>query len=151
MVRFRNRYGAGPLHLAAGLVCLGVAGLAAWHWFDAGAGDGKRILVWFLGAIVVHDLVFVPAYSLADRLLSRRSAARDRARPAIWRAHVRVPAILSGLLGLVFAPLIFRFSHGDYGDASGLSASVYLDRWLIASAVLFGISAAVFLARTGRR
>src|SRR5690349_14775971 len=113
MHRFRRRYGAGPLHLAGLIGSFAIAGLAVRRWFDSGS-DALRILIWFTGAIVAHDLVFVPLYSLPDRLASRRRAREaGAARFARARLHVRVPAFVSGLLLLVFAPLILRKNRAD--------------------------------------
>jgi hypothetical protein len=72
--RFRRLYGDGPLHLAALVACLVVAGLAVRRWFDVGGHDARVILTWFLAAFLLHDLVFLPAYSLLDRIMSRRPA-----------------------------------------------------------------------------
>ncbi len=48
--------------------------------------------------------------------------------------HVRVPAVISGLLLLITFPLVLRLSDRDYARASGLHESVYLLRWLLAVA-----------------
>ncbi len=148
MDRFRRRYGAGPLHLIAFLTSLLVSGLAVRRFFDSDGSETVQILVWFGLGIVVADLVFLPLYSFVDRVLSRRPAdGPGTARFARVRAHVRVPLILSGLLLLVFAPLILRRSPGDFGDASSLSPDPFLHRWLIVTAALFALSAASYLVR----
>jgi hypothetical protein len=148
MARFRRLYGAGLLHAAGIAASFAVAGLAVRRWLDAGASDTRAILTWFVGAILAHDLVLVPLYSLADRLLSRPPArAPGPARFARARAHARIPALLSGLLLLVFSPLILRASRGSYGAASALSPEPYVDRWLIATAALFAVSALAYVGR----
>jgi hypothetical protein len=127
------------------VACLAAAGLAVQRWFDVGGHDARVILTWFVAAFLLHDLVFLPAYSLLDRIMSHRPATGPGpARFARARLHVRVPALLSGLLLLVFAPLILRKSSGEYASRAGLSAHPYLDRWLIATACLFALSAAVY-------
>jgi hypothetical protein len=144
--RFKRLYGARPLHLAGVLACLGVAALAIRRWFDVGAHDARVILTWFVALVLVHDLVLLPAYSLLDRLLSRHSASRrGPASFARARLHIRVPALLSALLLLVFAPLILSRSSGEYAGRSGLSSHAYLGRWLIATACLFALSGVVYL------
>jgi hypothetical protein len=146
--RFKRLYGASPLHLVGLLACVAVSGLAIQRWFDVGGHDTRLILTWFLALLIGHDLVFVPLYSLVDRILSHRPAARPGpARYARARLHIRVPVMLSGLLLLVFAPLILRKSSGDYGNYAGLSSHPYLGRWLIATACLFVLSAVVYIAR----
>jgi hypothetical protein len=136
---FRTRYGARLLHLAGFALCLLVSGLAVRRFFDSAASDTVKIFAWLGGAIVAHDLVVLPLYSLLDRVI-----------PARVRVYVRIPLILSGLMLLVFFPLILRRSAVTYQDASGLSPHVYLARWLIATGVLFALSAAVFAVRTLR-
>jgi hypothetical protein len=123
-----------------------VAGAAVGGFFQS---DGAaRIFVWLIAGIVVHDLVALPLYSVVDRLLSRRPAsAPGPARFALLRGHVRVPALLSALLLLVFFPLISRASRTDYSDASSLSPDPYLHRWLIATVVMFALSAGLLALR----
>ena len=138
----RRRYGAGPGHLLGVGASLVVAGAAMVRFFDFSGPDTVRVLAWFAGAIVVHDLVLMPAYTLLDRLASR-------SRGAGW-VYVRVPALLSGLLGLVFLPEILRLGSSTFRTASGLDQDVYLERWLAWSAGVFLISGVVWLVRRGR-
>lgn len=146
--RFKRLYGAGPLHLVGVLACLGVAGLAIRRWFDVGGHDARVILTWFVALALAHDLVFLPAYSLLDRLLSRHPAKRHGpVRFSRARLHLRVPALLSALLLLVFAPLILNKSSGEYAGRAGLSSHAFLGRWLIATACLFALSGVVYLVR----
>jgi hypothetical protein len=150
--RFRQLYGASPLHLLALLASLALAGAAIVRWFDSGS-DTLNILIWFGGAILGHDLVLLPLYSLLDRI-----ARRGRGAPPLGAAehgpgwvYVRVPALLSGLLALVFFPAILKLGAGTYADASGLHRNGYLARWLVTCGALFalsGIAYAVRLART---
>jgi hypothetical protein len=145
--RFRRFYGGGPFHFAAGLACLAVAVLAIRRWFDVGGHDARVILTWFVALVLAHDLVFLPAYSVLDRILSRRPATeRGPARFARARVHLRIPTLLSALLLLVFAPLILRKTT-DYGNYAGLSSHPYLDRWLIATGCLFALSGIVYVGR----
>jgi hypothetical protein len=146
--RFRSWYGARPAHLVGFVLAAVVSALAVRRIFDQSGSDTVKVFVWLGGAVVGHDLVLVPLYSLLDRVLSRCPAAGPgAARYALLRMHLRVPAALSGLLLLVFAPLILRKSSGDYSAASSLSPNPYLHRWLIASAVLFGLSAVAYAVR----
>lgn len=70
----RRWYGANPLHLLALLAAFALAGYAVRAVIAAGQWRG--FAVWFLIAIVAHDLLLFPLYSLADlplrRLLPRR-------------------------------------------------------------------------------
>lgn len=147
MARFPRWYGAGPLHLVVLVCSLAVTGYACVRLF---AGRPIAVAIWLVGAAIVHDLILLPLYSLAD--LSPRSVLRHRTRvvptPA-WINHLRVPAFLSGVLLLVWFPLILRLS-GPYPGATGLTDAVYLGRWLAITAVLFGGSALLLALKLRR-
>lgn len=64
--------------------------------------------------------------------------------------HLRVPALLSGLLLLVWFPLVADKGERSFMRVSGLSKDVYFGRWLLITAVLFGGSALLFLLRLRR-
>ncbi|HEU0101868.1 MAG TPA: hypothetical protein VFR07_06055 [Mycobacteriales bacterium] len=143
----KRLYGAGPLHLLALLACFALAGAAAQR---VGQDPLRlRYAVWFIGAALAHDLLLFPLYALLDRSLG--SLVRRRRVPDLGSVnYVRVPALLSGLLLLVFAPVILQRSEGAYGAASGLDQDPYLGRWLAVSGVLF-LASAVLYALRGRR
>ncbi|MFC8422219.1 hypothetical protein ACFUN7_15280 [Streptomyces sp. NPDC057236] len=105
-------------------------------------GDWAMVTLWFVGTAVIHDLVLVPLYAAADRVLVK-GAGRG------WVTYVRVPAALSGLLLLVWFPLIGGRVSERYAGVAGLSADGFVVRWLIVTAVLFGGSAVVFAVRVG--
>ena len=106
MKRLLRWYGAGPLQLLSLLACFGLAGYAAVRSCSA-----ARVAVWFLGAVIGHDLLLVPLYALADRSAVAVILHRAPGLPAVaWINYVRVPAALSGLLLLVWFPLILRLT-----------------------------------------
>ncbi|MGQ4419113.1 hypothetical protein ACN6LA_006221 [Streptomyces sp. SAS_269] len=108
------------------------------------AGDWRGIALWIVGAALLHDLVLLPLYAAADRAVVRGlGAAGHRG----WTLYVRVPAVLSGLLLLVWFPLILNLVDRRYRAATGMSADVYLGRWLLITAVLFGGSALLLVLR----
>ncbi|MEE1797549.1 hypothetical protein PUR57_02420 [Streptomyces sp. JV176] len=129
---FRRVYGEPPLHLVVLLAGFALCGYALVRLLR---GDWLGIAVWFVGAALLHDLVLVPLYTgtdwLAHRALGRRR--RTSRKDINW---LRVPFFLSLLLLLVYWPLVLRDSP-DYERATGLSADVFLGRWLLISAVLF--------------
>ncbi|MFG2966336.1 MULTISPECIES: hypothetical protein [unclassified Streptomyces] len=133
-----------PLQLLL-LVCS--FALAAYAGVRLLAGDWLGVALWVVGAALLHDLVLLPLYSLADRALVRGLGAAGRRE---WVLYVRVPAALSALLLLVWFPLISGAMAGHYRSATGLSPDGYLTRWLLITAVLFGGSA-LLLARRLRR
>jgi hypothetical protein len=129
------------LLLACSFALAGYAGvrLFADDWFE--------VVLWFVGAAVVHDLVLLPLYAVADRALVRAAGAAGRRRRA---AYVRVPAVLSGLLLLVWFPLISGRVAARYESATALSGSVFLGRWLLITALLFAGSALLLVVRLRR-
>lgn len=140
-------YGAGPLHLLALLGSFALAGAAALQV----SSDPLRLryLAWFVGAALVHDLVLFPLYALLDRSAGALVRRRRTAAPGSvnW---VRVPALLSGLLLLVFGPTVFQRGEAPFATASGLDMDGYLGRWLALTAALF-LGSALLYALRGRR
>lgn len=110
-------------------------------------GDWFGVALWFVGAAVLHDLVLLPLYAMADRTAVRALGAVGRRE---WAMYVRVPAVLSGLLLLVWFPLISGQVAGRYRSATGLSADGFLVRWLLITVVLFGGSALLLVLRLRR-
>jgi hypothetical protein len=144
MRRLRHWYGANPLHLLAMLACFGLAGYAAARLVPY---RPLGVAVWFIGAAIGHDLLLVPLYSLADRSVVAALRHRAPPLPAVPAInYVRVPAALSGLLLIVWFPLIFRLP-GGYHASTGLSADPYLWHWLAVTGALFLLSAVAFALR----
>ena len=163
----RRWYGANPLHLLALLAAFALAGYAVRA--VVAAGQWRGFAAWFIIAIVAHDLLLFPLYSLADlplrRLLPRhltRQVTRARPRPAPAGPatelvagppllnYVRIPLAFSLLLLMVFSPLILGLSQPQYHRASGLSTGPYLWRWLAVTGVMFAISAISYAWRLRR-
>jgi len=140
--RFMRWYGAGPLHLLSLIAAFALAGYAGVRLLSA---DLIGVLTWLVGAAVVHDLLLFPLYAIADRsmqaVLRHRAGTDDRGVP--WLNYVRVPALLSGLLLLVWFPLILRLPAG-YPALTTLTTDPYLERWLLVTGVFFAGSALVF-------
>ncbi|MFF9622849.1 hypothetical protein [Streptomyces griseosporeus] len=110
-------------------------------------GDPIGVLLWFVGAALVHDLVLLPLYAAADHALVRALDARGGRE---LTGYVRVPAALSGLLLLVWFPLITGRVEDRYRAVTGLSPDGFAARWLLISAALFGGSALLLLLRLRR-
>jgi hypothetical protein len=150
--RLWARYGDSPLHLLLVLCSFVLAAYAGIRMLD---GHPLGVVLWFVGAAVLHDLVLVPLYSLADRALRAAPVRPSRARTrdaAAWREqinYVRVPAFVSLVLLLVWYPLILD-RVGHYASYTGLEAGVFLGRWLLVTAALFAVSALCLAARTVR-
>ncbi|NGO69198.1 hypothetical protein G5C65_12685 [Streptomyces sp. SB3404] len=105
-------------------------------------GDALGVAGWLVGAAVVHDLVLVPVYGAADRAL--------RAAAGPYVNYVRVPAFLSGVLLLVWFPLIVG-PPARYGPATGLHGADFGRRWLLLTAGVFACSALCLAVRAARR
>ena len=137
-------YGASPLHLLALLACFGLAGYAAARLIPS---RPLSVIAWFLGAVIGHDLLLMPLYSLADRSVMAAIRHREPQLPvAPWINYVRVPAALSGLLLLVWFPLILRL-RSSYHASTRLSADPYAWHWLAVTGALFLLSAIAFALR----
>jgi uncharacterized membrane protein len=111
-----------------------------------------RIVIWLGGSIVAHDLVLLPLYAALGALLAGALLAggpSSRVRIAALN-HVRAPALASGLLLLVWYPLVAGPAERGFTRLTGLSKDVYLERWLLLSATLFAASTAIFLLRLPR-
>jgi hypothetical protein len=139
--RLRHAYGASPLHLLAHLALLPLAAFALLAIADA--GNAQRIFVWLAASAILHDLLLLPFYGALDRLAQRATG------PAI--NFVRVPALISGLLLLVFLPAISGKGNGAFHGVSGLDYEGYLERWLLATGLLFVVSGVVYLLRGGSK
>jgi hypothetical protein len=145
----RRRYGAGPLHLLSLLASFALAGYVATRIF--GSARWGWILVWFAGAVIGHDLVLWPLYALVDRSAIRLARRHpERLPPVPWINHLRVPAIISGVLLTISFPLVLQLEPGTYRAATGLTSSPYLGRWLAVTGVLFAASALLYAVRLGR-
>ncbi len=147
--RFRSAYGANPFHLIGTLAALAlttytisvVGPSALWDpdvWWQS-------IIVWFLGAALVHDLVFFPLYALADRVIRR--GVRATKAPRVTLNYLRIPLLAVGMLFLLFFPGIFQQGADSYLRATGQTQDPFLERWLLLSAAIFALSALAYACR----
>jgi hypothetical protein len=152
MNRIVGWYGANPLHLLALLGCFALAAYAAVRLVSF---QPITVAVWFLGAVIGHDLLLFPLYSVADRAILAILRRPPTAQPTVtwvnvaWVNYVRVPALLSGLLFLVWFPLILRLP-AIYPPTTALSLEPYLWHWLAVTAALWILSAFTFALRLRR-
>jgi hypothetical protein len=148
MIGFRRLYGSHPLHLIGHLIVFFVAGWA----IDQIVGGGIVVnwVAWFIGAALLHDLVLLPFYSVLDRLLGRVAPAGGLTRLSAVN-YVRVPVVISGILLLVYFPLILGASSRNYRNDTGHSLSGYTRNWLLITAGVCVASAVVYVVRSRRR
>ena len=158
MSRFRTRYGEHPIHLLAHIAGFAIAAyaivqlLGQKHWVNW--------LAWFLAAALLHDLVLLPLYSVLDRVghvVTQRvhvhlpgGDPNDPAHVPLVN-HVRAPALISGILLLIYFPLILGQGDAGYFSATGHHPSGYLRNWLLITLALFAGSALIYGIRVARR
>src|SRR6188768_12383 len=96
--KFRYEYGAGPLHLIAVIASLAIALYAILRILEI--PFSASILLWLGGAIVLHDFIALPLYSLFLRVAEEgaEAALPTRRRALLTLNHVRIPAAFSALL-----------------------------------------------------
>jgi hypothetical protein len=142
--RFLRWYGAGPLHL---LTMAGSFALAGYAAVELLPNNAVGILIWLIGAVIGHDLILMPLYALADRSALAVFRHRKPPLPAVgWINYLRVPAALSGMLLLIWFPLIFRLP-ARFPATTTLPLDPYLWHWLGITGSLFLLSAAAFALR----
>jgi hypothetical protein len=142
----RHRLRSAALQLLAHVAGFGVATYALAQIIRG--GRVINFIAWFAGAAVVHDLVLLPLYSLLDRLPRAHARLRKARVPVI--NHVRVPALISGLLLLVYFPLILGLSESNYVADTGHHLAGYARNWLAVTGALFAGSALVYAIRVLR-
>ena len=153
--RLRALYGAGPLNLLVLVASLALTAAAVAGWFQR-PRDVVTVVEWFVAASVLHDLVALPLYTLLDRVafgsVQAGVRAARRSVPALVdpTPYLRIPAILSGLLLLVFFPVVFGLGSGTERSASGIRESGYLARWLLVTGVMFALAATVYAVASAR-
>ena len=152
LTRIIRGYGASPLHLLSLLGCFALAGYAAAHLVRE--PTLVRILIWFLAALIGHDLVLFPLYALADRSLSAALRGLWPRRGPAARVpplnYLRLPLLGAALLLLVFLPGILRQGQQTYHAATGQDQHPFRDRWLLLTATMFLLSAVSYAIRLYR-
>jgi hypothetical protein len=141
---FKRWYGANPLHLLTMIGCVPLAWYAGARLLHTKPVD---VAVWFAGAVIGHDLILLPLYALADKSVITVFRHRPPKLPTVpWINYLRVPVVLSGILLLMWFPLIFKIpSH--FPRYTDLSLDPYLGHWLTVTGALFLLSAVAFAFR----
>jgi peroxiredoxin len=146
VTRLLRWYGASPLHLLTMIGSFALAGYAAAELLPV---NPVGILVWFVAAVVGHDLLLMPLYTLADRPVMAVFRHHPLKLPAVGRInYLRVPAVLSGVLLLIWFPLILRLP-GHFTASTTLPLNPYLWHWLAVTGALFLLSATALALRLG--
>ena len=156
LARFTAFYGSNPLHLLGTIAALASAGYvvsvlgphALWNhkvWWQS-------IGVWFIAAVIAHDLILFPLYALADRSVAGALAALrgrySRHAPRVSPLnYFRIPTLAAGLSLLLFFPGIIQQGQSTYIAATGQTQQPFYGRWLLLVAVLYGLSAFAYAVR----
>lgn len=154
MKKFRDMYGASPLHFLAVVASFAIVGYALYMIFQTSTAIG--FVIWFVAAIFAHDMVAFPLYSLLNLIANRSVGGRAgywvRERDVQPLNYIRIPLVLSAFAFLLFFPDILGLNSERYFNDTGVSGDVFLGRWIGICAALFTISAlayAVNLRRAG--
>ncbi len=138
MKLIRRLYGASVFHLLAVLASLS---LTAYVLPKLLKTDGPGVAIWWGAGILLHDVALVGAYSLVDRSIRRFE----------WRNWVRFPAVFSGVLLLMWSPLILRLPE-RYEPTTARSIDPFLWNWIGVSCAFFAASGVIYaLTRLGAR
>jgi len=147
--RFRYEYGSGPLHLMAIAASFSLAGWGLVEIF--GGLNPANVAIWLFGAVIAHDLVLVPVYSLLAAIATRGLGVASGGSLRVSALnHLRIPAFLAAVLFLVWFPEILGLGEPRFRHATGLTTHGYLGRWLLITGALFAFSAVAFAVRIRR-
>ncbi len=137
----RRLYGEHPAHFLVLVLSLVPASLALGQLLDERPLD---VATWFAVGAVLHDGLLLPAYVLLDVALV--TAWRRRPGRVAWLNFVRIPLAVSGLLLLMFSPLILRQAE-SFEYKTGRTLDGFAGRWLLVTAIVAAVSAVWYLAR----
>ena len=147
--RFVVRYGARPWHLLTLLASFVLTSYTVSRLLDDTSAI-VQIAIWFVASAVLWDVALGPGLALVDS--AARPLLQDaRARGVSPLNYARVPVLISSLLLLVFAPLVFQRSEQRYQLKAGLVQDPYLDRWAVVTLALFAVSALAYALAVLRR
>lgn len=143
-------YGEGPSHLVAAAIGLSIATYGLWRIIEV--LDPWQVLPWLLGAAIFHDAVLLPVYSAIGLVAYgiARLGLVEQPRADLFN-HIRVPAVISGLLLAVWFPLILELNPSGYEGAVGQTTEAYMGRWLTLTAGLFAVSLVIYAGRVIRQ
>lgn len=146
---WKRVYGESPLHLLGQLVAIAITIYAIRQIIGVASTDRVSLFLWLIAGAVLHDLIFVPVYLALD--LVTRLGIRDHHHLSVRAInHIRFPAAISGVMLLTLFPLILGKNEGQFLRTAGEAPPDYLSRWLLITAIVFGVSALAYAVRLRR-
>ncbi|MCU1514488.1 MAG: hypothetical protein JWO10_1578 [Microbacteriaceae bacterium] len=134
-----------------GLLLLGLALLAVGGVVLLQEVSPKRylgILLWFAGALIIHDGIIAPLVFLAS-VVMRKTAARV---PAVVIAIVQGALVIGGIITLIVLPEIVKKSLGTLSSSIlPQDYALHLGVFWVVLIVLAGLAVAFYLAMFARR
>ncbi|GAA0607058.1 hypothetical protein GCM10009547_06230 [Sporichthya brevicatena] len=141
MTAVRRFYGEHPAHALVLMLSFVPAALALRELLNERTLD---VAGWFAAGAVLHDGLLLPVYVLLDVALV--TLWRRRPGRVAWLNFVRIPLAVSGILLLMFSPLILRQAE-SYEYKTGRPIDEFVGRWLLVTAILAAISALWYAVR----
>jgi len=93
------------LLVLAGLAALGYGGYLCWQFAQHNPVGLRAAAEFLVGGPVLHDAIIAPFVGALGLFVGRRL-------PRPWRTPVRVGAAVSGVLGLISVPALWRADAG---------------------------------------
>ncbi len=149
MSRFGLRYGAGPLHLLSVIASFAIAVYALLEILAG--GSPLNFAIWFIVAVLAHDLLAFPLYSALGLLAGRALGAREGSETPAALNYIRIPALISAITLLVWFPLVLQVDADSFAANTGLSTESYLAKWLLLTAALFVASGVAYALKLRSR
>jgi hypothetical protein len=136
--------------MLSGLAALALSGYAILELFHR--AKPLEIAEWLVAAIVLHDVVLLPFYSLLGGLTHRGLGVGQAGREERVEAlnHLRIAVFFVVLPLFIWAPLIFGLARTRYLHNTGQTTDIYLGRWLLYSGVVCVGSALAYAVRIRR-
>ncbi|CAN5756384.1 MAG: hypothetical protein H0T98_11505 [Euzebyaceae bacterium] len=114
------------------------AAVMAWGIFGLVTNAGPAVtqiklgrwLLWFVGALLVHDGLIAPLALATGRGLRT-------VRPIVLRTPLQVGAVLSGMVTLLAYPLLRGYGQTAQGGNTSILPSNYWSGWLTVMALLW--------------
>ncbi len=114
---------------------------------DAGPGATAtrpaRWLLWFVGALVVHDAVVAPLVLLTGRGVRRVA-------PVVLRTPLQVGLTLSAVVTLVAYPLLRGYGNSAQSGNTSILPGSYLPAWLTLLGVVWAAAAVLAFVQAVR-